>query len=717
MRKYILFFSINLMLLLPLQSQSIDTDVVSKWMKYSDVHNVLNHYLGSYSYELLKQRQDKIKQLYTKTDWQKRQKKVKETLNKIIGPFPQKTPLNAKITGRLERDSYRVEKLIYESQPGFYVTAALFIPKNLRDKAPAIIYCSGHTQNGFRSDVYQHVIINLVKKGFVVLAYDPVGQGERMEYFDTQTGKSKVGGPTLEHSYAGAQCFLIGSSEARYMIWDGIRAVDYLLTRKEVDPKRIGITGRSGGGTQSSYIAAVDDRIKAAAPENYITSLKRLIESKGLQDAEQNFYRGILNGIDHADLLEVRAPKPTMIIATTRDFFSIQGVYETFAESKRAFDAFGKGENLSLSVDAAEHKSTKKNREAMYRFFQKNLQNPGSSVDENVEVFEERELYATKSGQVVPDLQGETVYSLNKKEYQKKFSDIKVSDLIETAKKLGGYRRNSKMLNTVFCGSYNDSGVIAQKYFIETDGGYPLPFIIIRPQDDKKHPAVIYLSVSGKKIYEKEKSFILKLVKMGNIVLLPDLLGFGETGGGKYKGDSHAFKLGKANYNLWFNEIQTGRSLCAVHAADISSLIDFLENKKYVNGKNILAAAEGELCPSLTYSAVFDKRIVKTALISPFVSYKSLLLNRFYKPKLMRTAVGGMLQYYDLDDLYAGIAPRKLLLLNITDHFGDVISPRIAKNELAKTLSAYEGKQAGNFTIKQADDEAAVHKLLIEWIK
>ena len=367
------------------------------------------------------------------------------------------------------------------------------------------------------------------------------------------------------------------------MIWDGIRAVDYLLTRKEVDPQKIGITGRSGGGTQSSYIAAVDERIKAAAPENYITSLKRLIESKGLQDAEQNFYHGIMNGIDHADLLEVRAPKPTMIIATTRDFFSIQGVYETFAEAKRAFEAYGQGDKLSLTVDAAKHQSTQKNREAMYRFFQKYLQNPGSSADEDVEVFEEKELYSTKNGQVSVDFQGETVYSLNKKEYQKRFEGKNISNPIEVIKELSGYERNSKTLNTVFCASYSDSGVIAQKYFIEMDCGYPLPFIILRPQDDKKHSAVIYLSTQGKKIYEKNKAFVNELVKQGNVVLLPDLLGFGETGGGKFKGDSYGFKLGKANYNIWFYEIQTGRSLSAVHAADISTLIDFLENKKYVD--------------------------------------------------------------------------------------------------------------------------------------
>ena len=246
-----------------------------------------------------------------------------------------------------------------------------------KGKAPAILYCSGHTTDGYRNKVYQHIILNLVKKGFIVFAFDPVGQGERKEYSDLNSGKSFIRGPTDEHSYSGAQVFISGSSYAKYMIWDGIRAVDFLLSRKEVDPDRIGITGRSGGGTQSAYIAAFDDRIKAAAPECYITSFTRLLQSIGPQDAEQNLFNEIERGIDHADLLEVRAPKPTMIITTTGDFFSIQGARETAKEVSGVFEAYGQPDNFSMVEDDAPHESTKKNREAMYAFFQKYLDNSG----------------------------------------------------------------------------------------------------------------------------------------------------------------------------------------------------------------------------------------------------------------------------------------------------------------------------------------------------
>ena len=179
------------------------------------------------------------------------------------------------------------------------------------------------------------MILNLVEKGFIVLAYDPIGQGERLQYPDLVTGKSTIGSATQEHSYAGVQTLLTGSSLSDYFIWDGIRAVDYLCSRKEVDSGRIGITGRSGGGAQAAMIAACDDRILAAALENYVTNFKRLFQAIGPQDAEQNPWFGIAKGIDHADFIHARAPKPTLIISTTNDYFSIQGARETFNEVKK----------------------------------------------------------------------------------------------------------------------------------------------------------------------------------------------------------------------------------------------------------------------------------------------------------------------------------------------------------------------------------------------
>ncbi|HRP06818.1 MAG TPA: acetylxylan esterase, partial [Opitutaceae bacterium] len=197
---------------------------------------------------LLAQRDREAAKVLSTEDWKRQREKVRHTLADIVGPFPERTPLNARIVSTVEKADYRIENIVFESQPGFYVTSALFLPKNLSSPAPAVLYASGHALSGYRSG-YIPIILNLVKKGFVVFAWDPISQGERLQYL-SDDGKPVIGGNNAEHAYMTQQAMLTDSSLARYVIWDGIRAADYLLTRPEVDPKRVGMTGRSGGGFQ-----------------------------------------------------------------------------------------------------------------------------------------------------------------------------------------------------------------------------------------------------------------------------------------------------------------------------------------------------------------------------------------------------------------------------------------------------------------------------------
>lgn len=179
------------------------------WFEYSDASNSLYSYLEHQSCDLLKKRASAVAGIHTLSGWQDRQKNVRKILSDIVGPFPSKTPLNAKTIRIINKDGFRVEHIIYESQPGFFVTSSLYIPvvRN-KGKAPAILYCSGHATDGYRNKVYQHIILNLVKKGFIVFAFDPVGQGERKEYSDLNYGNSFIRIPTDEHSYSGAQLFI-----------------------------------------------------------------------------------------------------------------------------------------------------------------------------------------------------------------------------------------------------------------------------------------------------------------------------------------------------------------------------------------------------------------------------------------------------------------------------------------------------------------------------
>lgn len=660
----------------------------SPWLKHSDARNALYRHFSSEAFAYLEKRKEAVAATQSVDEWKARQRRIRETLLDIVGPFPARAPLNPRITRTVAKDFYRIEHIVFESQPGMYVTSSLFIPNTIKrkDKAPAIIYCSGHADQGYRSNVYQKIIINLVKKGFVVFAFDPVGQGERLEYIDPSTGKQAVGGPTTQHSYPGTQLFISGGSQARYMIWDGIRAVDYLLTRKEVDPARIGITGRSGGGTQSAYIAAFDERIAAAAPECYITSFARLLESIGPQDAEQNFPGAIARGIDHADLLTVRAPKPTMIISTTRDFFSIQGARETATEVARAFKILGSPDNFSMVEDDAAHASTKKNRESMYAFFQKHLNNPGEFQDEELSPPTDEELKVTTTGQVLTSLRGETIFSLNKKEISRQES-ASTPEQLRAGLRRSGYREPSDFEMAVFNGRLQRDGYSIEKYFVKGEGDYVVPFLVAVPEKSAG-TTILYLHPEGKNAAAAEGGDPERLVKEGYTVVMPDLPGLGELSDGELKGDAF---IGGVSHNIWYSALLVGRSIVAVQAADLQRVLHAVGD---LDKQNVYAIAHREVCSTLLHAAAFEPKIRKIALIEPLISFRSLVEEHHYHSPFITGAVPGMLRDYDLPDLAASLAPRQLLIVNPLNGAAKPAQLAETDRSISRIRKAYE--EAGN---------------------
>src|SRR6185436_4146678 len=160
-------------------------NVFHQWIKWNNPGSMSLNHLTRQAEGYYKIRDKQIANLKTRSDWQKRQQVVKDKLKELIGPFPRKEALNPEITGIVQKNGYRIEKIIYESVPGFYETGCLYIPDNLNGKAPAILNVIGHDQISFREEYYQVIITNLVKKGMIVFAIDPLGQGEHVQYYDT----------------------------------------------------------------------------------------------------------------------------------------------------------------------------------------------------------------------------------------------------------------------------------------------------------------------------------------------------------------------------------------------------------------------------------------------------------------------------------------------------------------------------------------------------
>lgn len=649
-------------------AQEENLKVFERWRAWSDGENILVRHLNKQAYTYLDVRDKEIADLQTKADWTSRQKKMKEVLMKTVGPFPEKTPLNPQVTGVVKKKGYKIEKVIYESMPGFYVTGGLYLPDG-KNKKPAILFLSGHTQNSFRYPSYQVMILNLVKKGFIVFAIDPISQGERVQLYDPDKNASLIGPTTQEHNYLGNQTLLSGVSIARYFIWDGIRGVDYLMTRKEVDPERIGVTGQSGGGTQSAYVFAFDERIKAGAPVNYITGFRRLLESIGPQDAEQNFYNGIMNGLTHADLLEVRAPTPALISAGTRDFFSIQGARETYSEVFKAYKAFGLEENIGMIEDDFGHGYTEKLREGIYKFFQKNLDLPGNPKDEVVTIADLGELKITPTGNISNSYKSaETVFSLNKKETQILIDKLQVSrkDLKNhlgkvqlKAKLISGYIAPEENVKSVFRGRYQRDGYSVEMYALQGEGDCTIPLLLFIPGRGDKFRSLIYLHPEGKITDAEVGGRIEQLVKKGYLVAAADVSGIGE--------------VEDNNYGTNYLALLIGRSIVGIQAGDVNRVANFLEIRPDVDPEKMGAIAFDEMGPTLLHAAAFNKSLVSITLIGSLSSYQTVVMNKFYNTELTNCFVAGALTGYDLPDLAAGIVPRKLNLINLRDAEGNYI--------------------------------------------
>jgi hypothetical protein len=228
----------------------------------------LLRWMDQIAQQQLQRRENAIAKIHSVADAERRKLWVRKTLLSLIGGLPDYNgPLNPRITGSIQSESYTIEKVMFESLPRFYVTANLYRPSQ-PGRYPGVLLQAGHTQEGKPEG--QRLAANLALKGFVVLAFDPVGQGEREQTYDRRVDRPLAGWSVPEHIQAGAQNILIGESVARYFIWDAKRALDYLVSRPEVDPERLGAVGCSGGGALTTFIGALDPRVKAVAPACFV---------------------------------------------------------------------------------------------------------------------------------------------------------------------------------------------------------------------------------------------------------------------------------------------------------------------------------------------------------------------------------------------------------------------------------------------------------------
>ena len=284
------------------------------------------------------------KRLKDRADYDNHRHHLANRMRAVFRELPERTPLNAQVTGIVQRDGYRVEKVMFESRPHYHVTGHLFLPDGASSAAPypAVLIVCGHSEDGKLSGTYQYGAVECAKAGFATFIIDPVDQGERCQF--GVHGKFTT---TAGHNLAGSRAMLLGEEFAFWRIWDAMRAIDYLYTRDEVRKDGVGVMGNSGGGTMTSWMRAVDDRVKASAAACYISTLRDVCAAIGPQDAEQQIYGELKIGLNHAGLQLVR-DAPGLICCKWKDFFPIAGSRETLGVMKEVGRRIGRIDNWAM---------------------------------------------------------------------------------------------------------------------------------------------------------------------------------------------------------------------------------------------------------------------------------------------------------------------------------------------------------------------------------
>ncbi|MEP6536225.1 MAG: alpha/beta fold hydrolase [Bryobacteraceae bacterium] len=325
----------------------------------------------------------------TLSEWEARRQHLKSQILSAAGlfPMPPKNALNPKSYGRLERDGYSIDKILIQTLPGYYLGGNLYQPLHRSGKLPAVLLAHGHWKYGRLQNEVEYSVpalaVNLARQGYVVFAYDMVG------YNDTKQ---------TPHSFGGQDEQLWSFSPFGLQLWNSIRSVDYLFSLPNVDSGKIAITGASGGGTQTFMLAAVDERVRFAAPVNMISDSMQ--GGDPCEDAP-----GLRFGTFNTEIAAVIAPRRMLIVSSTRDWTK-HTPYEEFPAIRKIYELYGKPNRLRSAHVDAPHNYNKESREAVYRFFGEQMlgQRDSSALkDREFQQEEDSDLLALKEGQPPAD--------------------------------------------------------------------------------------------------------------------------------------------------------------------------------------------------------------------------------------------------------------------------------------------------------------------------
>ncbi len=609
------------------------------------------------------QRLDALK---TKADAEEYVRSVQKRIREAFGPNPERTPLNARVTKTTDRDTYTIENIIFESRPGFLVTANLYLPKGIKQPAPGVVGTCGHSHNGKAETAYQSFSQGLARKGYVVLIYDPIGQGERIQYSGDDL-KSTVGVGVREHLQSGNQQFLVGENLSMWRAWDGIRALDYLLTRKEVDPQRVGVTGNSGGGTMTTWLCGVEPRWSMAAPSCFVTTFRRNMENELPADTEQCPPKVLALELDHADFLAAQAPNPVRILSKERDYFDVRGAREAYLRLKRLYKLLGKEENVSHFVGPTYHGYSQENREAMYEWFNQATGISDQSKEPELTIEKDETLWCTPKGSVA-DLGSKPIHQFTAqrsralaKERKPKSGAALQSAIAETLrlKHVEGTPDYRILRNR---GGKNYPLKYSITYAIETEPGIQAIVnrvsnerLYSRPPQNAVKKATLYVSHVSSDAELQEETLLKKISKEKDRTLYTcDMRGVGESMPDTTNPNSFFTPYG-SDYFYAAHSVMLDEPYLGQKTFDVLRVLEWLKANGHTD-IHLIGRGWGAL--PATFAALFSPQVKQVTLKNALTSFSDIAETEHYDWPLS-TLVPNVLAVFDMPECYAELKANK----------------------------------------------------------
>jgi cephalosporin-C deacetylase-like acetyl esterase len=699
---------------LPGISESEHRSAVSR--SYSEeMPDMLISYLTKRQNDLATAWEGKRARISTAAEVEARNIFVRDKVVQMLRGFPEKNPLRAVTVKVIHKEGYRIENVMFQSRRDFWVTGNLYVPTSGNGQFPGIISPCGHYPLARMLPQYQSVYINLVKSGFVVWGYDPIGQGERRQYWNPETNVDEMPSPTYEHSMPGQLQLLVGENLTGHCVWDGLRGVDYLLTRPEVDPKRIGCAGHSGGGTMTTFISVVDRRVQCAAiiEGGMVNRWPLRIapwQPIGPSDAEQNLFPSAIYGIDEFDLHAAIAPRPVLT--------GIEHYSHAFDRAARAvqdrYRQLGAPEKFATVSSDDPHAWTPKLRLATTDWFCRWFYDrKGPLIEPNYETVPPEDLYCTPNGSIRYSNKGETIFSLVAKKQSSLPPGRPVpknetertlyrNEIRAKIRSLLHYQKSEQPLDVRSIVTTPREGYRIEKVeFLSEPGIYIPAWVYIPNKTVGVLPTILYVSGEGIEPDGMEfagpegsgltHSVLDTLVRNGNLVVAVEVRGIGQTQPPHPAPDScsefrQLFDLETAMaYMAWFMD----QSLLGMRVQDVVRSVDYLMSRQNSDVENLHVIGKGTGGLWCLYAAALDPRIRSLISVQSLLSYRSLTQGDRYLYGA-GVFVPDVLLHFDLPEVAAAIAGRSLTLIQPKDAMKNTVPTDAADEAYSLTRATYE---------------------------